>query len=106
MKLNKEMALISVGMIAIASVAAIPLATAVEDRTNDVLSELNKVTKGTLSTLDRGWQIALKFKDPTYHYDPKDLGDPPPTLNETLANVTITQSDLLSSNSTSSNSTG
>jgi len=95
--MNKSFALISIGMIVAAGIATVPLAASIEDKTNDVLKILEKVTQGSLDTLDRGWEIALKFKDPSYHYNPKELGEPPQSLSKTMENTTITTYDVTNS---------
>ncbi len=84
-------------MVLAAGVASVPLAATVEDKTNEVIHILEKVTQGSLDTLDRGWEIAQKFKDPNYVYDPKELGEPPQSLNKVFENTTITQEDILNS---------
>jgi hypothetical protein len=95
--MNKSFALISIGMLVVAGIAAVPLAATVENKTNQVIQILEKVTQGSFDTLDRGWEIALKFKDPNYKYDPKELGEPPVSLSKAMENVTITEEDLLES---------
>ena len=101
MNLIKEVALISVAMVTVSALAAVPLAAAVEDKMNQVLSILDKVTRGSFDTLDRGWEIALKFKDPSYRYDPSQLGSPPASLSKEMENITITESDINELNSPS-----
>jgi hypothetical protein len=93
--MNKGYALISIGMVLAAGLATIPLAATVEDKTNEVIMILEKVVNGSFDTLDRGWDIALKFKDPNYVYDPKELGDPPQSLSKAFENSTITAEDVL-----------
>ncbi len=61
---------------------------------NELLRILDKVTQGFFNTLDRGWEIALKFKDPNYRYDSSELGSPPASLSKEMENVTISQSDI------------
>ncbi len=81
-------------MVVVSALAVVPMAAAVEDKMNELLGILDKVTRGSFNTLDRGWEIALKFKDPNYQYDPAELGEPPASLSKELENVTISQSDL------------
>ena len=100
MNLMKEVAIISVAMIAVSALAAVPLASAVDNKMSEVLNILDKVTRGSFDTLDRGWEIALKFKDPNYHYDPSQLGSPPVSLSKAMENITVTQSDINEFNST------
>jgi hypothetical protein len=100
MNLIKEAALFSIAMVAVSALVAVPMATAVEDKMNQVLQILEKVTRGSFDTLDRGWEIALKFKDPNYRYDPSQLGTPPASLSKAMENITITPSDLGEVNST------
>jgi hypothetical protein len=90
----KEVALFSVAMVAVSALVAVPMAAAVEDKMNEVLQILEKVTRGSFETLDRGWDIALKFKDPNYRYDPSQLGTPPSSLSKAMENITVTQSDI------------
>jgi hypothetical protein len=90
----KGIALLSVAIVAASALAAVPMAAAVEDKMSEVLAILEKVMQGSLDTLDRGWDIALKFKDPNYQYDPSQLGEPPASLSKEMENITITESDL------------
>ena len=94
MNLLKEAALISAAMVVVSALAVVPMAAAVEDKMNELLGILDKVTRGSFNTLDRGWEIALKFKDPNYQYDPSELGSPPASLSKELENIEISQSDI------------
>jgi hypothetical protein len=53
MNLLKEAALISAAMDVVSALAAVPLAAAVEDKMNELLGVLDKVTRGSFNTLDR-----------------------------------------------------
>jgi hypothetical protein len=90
--LDRSIFLIGLTAAAVAGLATVPLAVAVQDSTNDVLK---KVTSETVATLDHAWEIALKFKDPNYVYDPQEFIGAAQGLNDTIAgidfsNVTIT----------------
>jgi hypothetical protein len=90
--LDRSIFLIGLTAAAVVGLATVPLAVTVQDSTNDVLK---KVTSETVATLDHAWEIALKFKDPNYVYDPQEFIDAAQGLNDTIAgidfsNVTIT----------------
>ena len=85
--MDKQVFFLGLTMAAIAGLATVPLAVAVEDSTNDVLQLLQKVTSETVNTLDNAWEIALKFKDPNYVYDPAELSAAASGLNTTIASI-------------------
>ena len=85
--LDKGIFFVGLVMAAAAGLATVPLAVAVQDSTNQVLNVLQKVTSETVNTLDRAWGIALKFKDPSYVYDPHELMDAAKDLNSTIAGI-------------------
>ena len=49
----KEAALISAAMVVVSALAVVPMAAAVEDKMNELLGILDKVTRGSFNTLDR-----------------------------------------------------
>ena len=82
---------IAIGLIALAatSLISIPLAASIEDDMKEAINMLEKIFSSTMSTLDNGWSIAQRFKDPNYVYSPSDLKDPLKS-NSTITNSTIT----------------
>jgi len=85
--LDKQIFMIGLAAAAVAGLATVPLAVAVQDSTNDVLEVLKKVTSETVDTLDQAWEIALKFKDPNYVYDPQEFIGAAQGLNSTIASI-------------------
>jgi len=82
---------IAAGLIALTAVTVIsvPLASSVENDMEQAINMLDKIFSSTMSTLDNGWSIAQRFKDPNYIYKSSDLKDPLIT-NSTITNSTIT----------------
>ena len=60
------------------------------DTLQNQMDELNKqfsnVMNETLNFLDHAWNIAKKFQDPNYTYDPSELGNYTPTETPQQAN--------------------
>lgn len=83
--------LIAAGIIAITatSLLSVPLAASIESDMQEAINMLEKVFSSTMSTLDQGWSIAQRFKDPNYVYDPSDFKNPS-FSNSTVTNSTIT----------------
>ena len=82
---------IAIGLIALAatSLISVPLAASIEDDMEEAINMLEKIFSSTMSTLDNGWSIAQRFKDPNYVYSPSDLKNPLKS-NSTITNSTIT----------------
>ena len=82
---------IAIGLIALAatSLISVPLAASIEDDMKEAINMLEKIFSSTMSTLDNGWSIAQRFKDPNYVYSPSDLKNPLKS-NSTITNSTIT----------------
>ena len=78
-------------MVALAatSLISVPLAASIEEDMEEAINMLEKIFSSTMSTLDNGWSIAQRFKDPNYVYSPSDLKDPLKS-NSTITNSTIT----------------
>jgi hypothetical protein len=83
--------LVAVGLIALTatSLLSVPLASSIESDMEQAINMLDKVFSSTMSTLDNGWSIAQRFKDPNYVYDPSEFKNPN-ILNSTITNSTIT----------------
>ncbi len=92
--MDKQVFLIGLTAAAVAGFATVPLAVAVQDSTNDVLQVLQKVTSETLDTLDCAWEIALKFKDPNYVYDPQEFIGGAQGLNDTIAGIDFSNATI------------
>jgi len=82
---------IAIGLVALAatSLISVPLAASIEEDMGEAINMLEKIFSSTMSTLDNGWSIAQRFKDPNYVYSPSDLKDPLKS-NSTITNSTIT----------------
>jgi len=82
---------IAIGLIALAatSLISVPLAASIEEDMEEAINMLEKIFSSTMSTLDNGWSIAQRFKDPNYVYSPSDLKDPLKS-NSRITNSTIT----------------
>jgi hypothetical protein len=90
--LDKQIFMIGLAAAAVAGLATVPLAVAVQDSTNDVLNVLKKVTSETIDTLDCAWEIALRFKDPNYVYNPQEFINAAKPLNSTIASIDFSNS--------------
>lgn len=52
----------------------VPLAVTASNEMDELNSRLETIMGETISFLDRAWEVAKRFQDPDYKYDPSDLG--------------------------------
>jgi len=56
-------------------VNGILLSATTQSQTEELNTQFEEIMTDTLNFLDRAWDVAKKFQDPNYNYDPSDLGN-------------------------------
>lgn len=53
----------------------VPLAVFATEKIDELISRFELIMGETMDYLDRAWDVAKRFRDPNYNYDPADLGN-------------------------------
>jgi len=70
---------IAIGTLLVAAVLVgangLILLDAAQNRMDELNKQFNEVMSETLGFLDHAWEVAKRFQDPNYNYDPSDLSN-------------------------------
>lgn len=53
----------------------VPIAVFATEKIDELISRFELIMGETMDYLDRAWDVAKRFRDPNYNYDPADLGN-------------------------------